>query len=152
MALCLKQYFYSWAGKTFFRLFTLYFRRKIRLRSGGKLFFWSTNFVGRKGRKESGAIKIWSHLLVSPLFSYLKYYKSFEEVVSDFTCFLQIFLSLLCVYFFFDIFWKESVVFSFCSKKLFCLKCLKTLTVFDKILSFFCIDVVAMTKILPLGL
>ena len=39
MALCLKQYCDSWAAKPFFGLFTLYFRRKMRLLGGEKLFF-----------------------------------------------------------------------------------------------------------------
>ena len=39
MALYLKQYCNSWAATPFVRLFTLYFRRKIRLLSGEKLFF-----------------------------------------------------------------------------------------------------------------
>ena len=38
MALCMKQYCISWAAKPFFRLFTLYFRRKMRLLNGEKLF------------------------------------------------------------------------------------------------------------------
>ena len=39
MALCLKQYCDSWAAKPCFRLFTLYFRQKMRLLSDEKLFF-----------------------------------------------------------------------------------------------------------------
>ena len=61
--------------------------------------------------------------------------------------------------FFFDILCKELVIFSFCLKNLVhtkCLlvhpKCLKVLFVLDKIVSFFCIDVVAMAKILPIGI
>ena len=65
------------------------------------------------------------------------------------------FCKFICVYyafiFFFDILWKASVVFSFCPKKLFRTKSSKTLTALDKILSFFCIDVTTMTKILPIG-
>ena len=65
------------------------------------------------------------------------------------------FCKFICVYhafiFSFDILWKESLVLSFGPKNLFCAKCLKILTVLDKILSFFCIDVVAMTKILLIG-
>ena len=53
--------------------------------------------------------------------------------------------------FFFDNLWKDSVVFSFCPKNVFRTKCLKILTVLDKILSFFSFDVVAVTKILSIG-
>ena len=68
---------------------------------------------------------------------------------------LFVFCKFICVYnafvFFFGILWKESVVFSFCPKNLFRTKCLTILTVLDKILSFFCVDVVAMRKILSIG-
>ena len=68
---------------------------------------------------------------------------------------LFVFCQFICVYYafilFFDTLWKESVVFSFRFKNLFCTKCLKILAVLDKILSFFCNNVVAMTKIIPNG-
>ena len=44
--------------------------------------------------------------------------KVYKEVVGDFIRFLQIYLCLLCVIFFFGILWKEFVVFSFCPKHL----------------------------------
>ena len=51
------------------------------------------------------------------------------------------FCKFICVcyalIFFFDILWKESVVFSFCPKNLFRTKCLKILTVLEKYWSFF---------------
>ena len=51
------------------------------------------------------------------------------------------FCKFICVYnaliFFFDIFWKETVVFSFCFKNLFRTKCLKMLSVLDKYCPFF---------------
>ena len=65
------------------------------------------------------------------------------------------FCQFICVYyafiFFFDTLWKETVVFSFRFKNLFCTKCLKILAVLNKILSFFWNNVVAITKILPNG-
>ena len=55
------------------------------------------------------------------------------------------FCKFICVYyafiFFFDILLKKPVVFSSCPKNLFLAKSFKILTVLDKILSFFCIDV-----------
>ena len=77
--------------------------------------------------------------------------KECKQVVGDFIRFLQTYLCLLCVYLFFDILWKDFVVFSFCPKNLFRAKCLKVFTVLDKILPFFSFDVVATTKILPIG-
>ena len=57
------------------------------------------------------------------------------------------FCKFICVYyafiFFFDILWKEEVIFSFCPKNLFRTNCLTKSTVLDKIQSVFCIDVVA---------
>ena len=58
---------------------------------------------------------------------------------------------ILIAFIFSNIIWKESVVWRFCAKNLFWTKCLKNLTVFDKILSIFCTDVVTVTKILPIG-
>ena len=71
-------------------------------------------------------------------------------MVGDFIRFLQIYLCLFSVYFFFDIFWKETVVSSFCNKNLFRTKCLKILTVLNNYCHF-CIDVVDITKILLFG-
>ena len=139
IVLCLKQHCNSWAAKTFFRLFSLYFRRKMRLLSGGKLIFGQQNLLEENVVKGPAQYKFgpayWYNL---SLFSkirdiWLKWIKVYKEVVGDFIRFLQIYLCLLCVHlFFFVVLWIEPVVFSFCPKNLFSTNCLKILTVLDK--------------------
>ena len=90
MTLCLKQYGDPWAAKTFFWLFSLYFRRKMRLQSGGRLFFGQQILLAENVVKDPAQNKFsptyWYHLsLVTK--NMIKVYK---KMVGDFTRFLQI--------------------------------------------------------------
>ena len=94
MALCLKQHCDPWAAKTFFTLFSLYFRRKMRLLSRGKLFFGqqilqAENVVKGPAQYKFGSA-YWYHLSLVT-----KNTKVYKEVVGDFIRFLQIYQSLL---------------------------------------------------------
>ena len=71
MALRLKQYCVPWMAKTFFRLFLLQFRRKMRLLSDGKLFILDNKFCWQKLRlRVRRNMNLVLPILVSPLFSY----------------------------------------------------------------------------------
>ena len=89
----------------------------MRLLSGGKLFYFSQqillaeNVVKGPAQYKFG-LTCWYHLFLVTK-NIIKVYK---EDVCDFIRFLQIYLCLLCVYFFFDNLWKDSVGFSFCPK------------------------------------
>ena len=89
----------------------------MRFLSGGKLFYFgqqillAENVVKGPAQYKFG-LACWYHLFLVTK-NIMKVYK---EDVCDFIRFLQIYLGLLCVYFFFDNLWEDSVVFSFCPK------------------------------------
>ena len=89
----------------------------MRLLSGGKLFYFAQQILLAENVVKGPAqynfgLACWYHLFLVTK-NIIKVYK---EYLCDFICFLQIYLCLLCVYFFFDNLWKDSVVFSFCPK------------------------------------
>ena len=86
----------------------------MRLLSGGKLFYFgqpillAENMVNGPAQYKFG-LACWYHFFLVTK-NIIEVYK---EDVCDFIRFLQIYLCLSCVYFFFDNLWKDSVVFSF---------------------------------------
>ena len=111
---------------------------------GGENFLLAENVAKGPGQYNFG-----------PAYRYhLNIIKVYKQVIVVLVILLA-FCKFICVYnafiLFFDMLWKDSVVFSFCPKNLFRIKRLTILTVLDKILFLFCVDVAAMRKILPIG-
>ena len=112
----------------------------------GQQFLFAKNVAKGPAQYKFG-LTYWYHLFLITE-NIIKVYK---EDVCDFTRFLLIYLCLFCVYFFLWQSLERLRSFQLLSWNLFCTKCLKILTVLDKILSFFCTDVVAITKFYPLA-
>ena len=103
MALCLKQYCDPWAAKTFLKVVLALVSTENATPKPWKTFFFgqqillAENVVKGPAQYKFG-LAYWYHFfLVTGTKNIIKVYK---EDVCDFICFLQIYLRLLCVYFF----------------------------------------------------
>ena len=113
IALCLKQYCDPWAAKTL-GCFSASFDENATPKRWKTFFFGQQMLLAENVVKGPAQYKFglayWYHLFLVTK-NIIKVYK---EDVYDFIRFFQIYLCLLCVYFFFfDNLWKDSVVFSF---------------------------------------